>query len=157
MSYLKRLATMQVKTSTLQNVFRILLGLTMIYAGTGHLTFRQIDFRAQVPTWLTTDADMISFVVWSSGILEILMGLVMVYGREVKVQIGLILALFYIAVFPGNINQYVNHIDAFVLTTDRARFLRLLFQPVFVLWALWSSGALKVLCCKSCSTECNKD
>ncbi len=154
MSYLKQLASVQVKTSTLQNVFRILLGLMMIYAGVGHLSFRQIDFRAQVPTWLTTDMAMIDLVVLVSGVIEIIMGVLMVYGGKVKVQIGLILALFYIAVFPGNINQYVNHIDAFILTTDEARFRRLLFQPVLVLWALWSSGALKALCCKSC---CKKD
>ncbi len=154
MNYLKRLAVVQVKTTTVQNVFRIILGLLMIYAGVGHLSFRRIDFHAQVPTWLTTDAQIIDLVVLVSGVIEILMGLAMVYGRKIKVQIGLILAAFYIAVFPGNINQYVNHIDAFILTTDRARFLRLLFQPVFVLWALWSSGALKALCCKH---SCQKD
>ncbi len=145
MDLLKRLATAQVKTSRVQNVFRILLGLMMIYAGVGHLSFRRVDFYAQVPTWLTTDANLIDWVVLISGVIEIIMGLAMVWGRKIKVQMGLILALFFIAVFPGNINQYVNHIDAFVLTTDRARFIRLLFQPVLVLWALWASGALKVL------------
>ncbi len=154
MSYLKQLASVQVKTSTLQNVFRILLGLMMIYAGVGHLSFRRIDFHAQVPTWLTTDAYLIDLIVLVSGVVEIVMGLAMVYGGKIKVQIGLILAAFYIAVFPGNINQYVNHIDAFILTTDEARFNRLLFQPVLVLWALWSSGALNALCCKTC---CKKD
>ncbi len=145
MSLLKKLATAQIETSTLQNVFRILLGVMMIYAGVGHLTFRRLDFYAQVPTWLTTDTALIDLVVVVSGVIEILMGLAMVWGGKIKVQIGLILAAFFIAVFPGNINQYVNHIDAFVLTTDRARFIRLLFQPVLVLWALWASGALKVL------------
>ncbi len=154
MNLIQRLAKEQVKTSTVQNIFRILLGLTMIYAGVGHLTFRRIDFYAQVPTWLTTDQALIDLIVVISGVVEIIMGLAMVWGGKIKVQIGLILALFYIAVFPGNINQYVNHIDAFILTTDRARFLRLLFQPVFILWSLWSSGALKVLCCKS---SCTKD
>lgn len=134
-----------IKTSTLQNIFRIFLGVLMIYAGIGHLTFRQIDFEAQVPTWLTTNEAMIDFVVLASGIVEIIFGLLMVWGRQLKVKTGIALAIFFILVFPGNINQYVNKIDAFVLTTDRARLIRLFFQPVFVLWALWSTGALTYL------------
>ena len=55
-------------------------------------------------------------------------------------EVGIATALFSIAIFPGNINQYVNHIDAFGLETDRARAFRLLFQPLLVLWALWSAG-----------------
>lgn len=31
--------------------------------------------------------------------------------------------------------------DAFGLTSDTARFVRLFFQPVLVAWALWSTGA----------------
>ena len=50
-------------------------------------------------------------------------------------------ALFFIAIFPGNINQYVNGIDAFGLDTDSARLIRLVFQPLLVLWALWSTRA----------------
>jgi uncharacterized membrane protein len=42
-------------------------------------------------------------------------------------------------VFPGNISQYVKHRDAFGLDTDTRRFVRLLFQPVLVAWAVWST------------------
>ncbi|NLR93983.1 DoxX family protein [Flammeovirga agarivorans] len=135
----------QVKTSTVQNIFRVLLGLAMLYAGIGHLTFRRIAFQAQVPTWLTTDEAFVDFVVLASGVVEILFGALMVWGRNVKVQIGITLAIFYILIFPGNINQYINHIDSFGLNTDTKRFVRLLFQPVLVLWALWSSGGLQYL------------
>ena len=31
--------------------------------------------------------------------------------------------------------------DAFGLDTDTKRFVRLFFQPVLVLWALWCTGA----------------
>ena len=34
----------------------------------------------------------------------------------------------------------LNGIDAFGLNTDRARFIRLFFQPVFVVWALLGTG-----------------
>lgn len=48
---------------------------------------------------------------------------------------------FFVAIFPGNIAQYVERTDGFGLDTDRARAVRLAFQPLLVLWALWSTGA----------------
>lgn len=136
---------MQIKTNTAQNIFRILLGLAMLYAGIGHLTFRRIEFQAQVPTWLTTEQGLMDFIVIASGIVEIIFGALMVWGGKLKVKTGIALAIFYLLIFPGNINQYVNRIDAFNLNTDNARLIRLLFQPVLVLWALWSSGGLNYL------------
>ena len=135
----------RVKTNTLQNIFRVVLGLFMLYAGIGHLTFSRLAFHAQVPTWLTTDENMMNVVVILSGIVEIAFGIFMVLGGKFKVKTGIALAIFYILIFPGNINQYVNHIDSFGLNTDTKRLVRLFFQPVLVLWALWSSGALKYL------------
>ena len=56
---------------------------------------------------------------------------------------GWILALFFIAIYPGNIAQYINGTDAFigVLDTDAGRLIRLFFQPLLVVWALWCTGA----------------
>ena len=136
---------MQIKTNTLQNIFRIFLGLAMLYIGIGHLTFRRIEFQAQVPAWLTTEENLMDFVVLASGIVEIIFGVLMIWGGKLKVKIGIALAIFYILIFPGNINQYVNGIDAFNLNTDNKRFLRLLFQPLLVLWALWSTGGIRFL------------
>ena len=59
--------------------------------------------------------------------------------------VGLMAAAFFVLIFAGNINQYVNHLNAFGLDTDTKRFIRLLFQPLLVAWALWSSGATAVL------------
>ena len=136
---------MEIKTTTLQNVFRVLLGIAMLYIGIGHLTFRRIEFQAQVPTWLTSEENLIDFVILASGIVEIIFGALMVWGGKLKVKTGIALAIFYILIFPGNINQYVNGIDAFNLNTDTKRFVRLLFQPLLLLWALWSTGGLRFL------------
>lgn len=136
---------MKIKTTTVQNIFRILLGLAMLYAGIGHLTFRRIEFQAQVPTWITTEQGFMDFIVIASGVVEIVFGVLMVLGGKLKVQTGIALAVFYVLVFPGNINQYLNGIDAFGLNTDTKRLVRLCFQPVLVLWALWVSGGLKYL------------
>lgn len=132
-------------TTITQNIFRILLGAFMLYAGIGHLTFLREAFQAQVPTWITTDEGFMDFIILSSGIVEIIFGILIIIGGKFKIKTGIALAIFYVLVFPGNINQYVNHIDSFGLNTDNKRLIRLFFQPVLILWALWSTGALKYL------------
>ncbi|MBW3129420.1 DoxX family protein [Hymenobacter profundi] len=127
-----------IPTTRLQTVLRILLGAFMLKAGSGHLTFQRAEFQAQVPTWLPLDSDL---VVLLSGLAEISLGLAMILWSSRKVYVGLALATFFVLIFPGNISQYVNHISAFNLDTDRARLIRLFFQPVLIAWALWSTGA----------------
>lgn len=129
------------KTSTAQTVFRIILGLCMTLAGIGHLTFQRQEFLAQVPRWLPDSPAFMDFVVVSSGLVEIALGLSMIFLSRQKVKAGILLALFYVLVFPGNISQYTNGIDAFGLDTDQKRLIRLFFQPVLIVWALWSTGA----------------
>ena len=112
----------------------------MIFAGIGHLTFARETFQAQVPTWLPLDAD---FVVIASGVVEICLGLALASLSKFQVQIGWLTAAFFIVVFPGNVSQYLTHTNAFGLNTDKARLIRLFFQPLLVVWALWSTGAWK--------------
>ena len=122
-------------------IARYVLGAAMIYAGIGHLTFARAEFQAQVPVWLPLDAD---FVVLASGVVEIVLGLTLFTTGKVLQLSGLALALFFVAIFPGNINQYVEGIDAFGLNSDQARLTRLFFQPLLILWALWSTSALSL-------------
>ncbi|CAB4552413.1 unannotated protein [freshwater metagenome] len=126
----------------IKKLTQALLGLALAYAGTTHLSSNRQEFQAQVPTWLPLDAD---FVVIASGIVEITLGLSLLTLWRYRQVIGLVVAIFFILIFPGNINQYINHIDAFGLDTDQARFIRLLFQPLLVAWALWSTGAWQKL------------
>jgi len=130
-----------IKTSKTQNVFRILLALFMIFAGISHLTFNRVEFQAQVPDWLPLSKDL---VVILSGILEMILGLGLAFWAKQRVKFGWALALFFILVFPGNIAQYVDGKDAFgALNSDRARLIRLFFQPVLIVWVLWSAGSWK--------------
>lgn len=131
-----------IKTSKLQNFIRIFLGLFMITAAFGHFTFQRTDFQAQVPNWVPLDKDL---VVILSGIIEIVLGLAMVFLTKYKVKVGITLAIFYVLVFPGNIAQYLNGTSAFGLDTDQARLIRLFFQPVLIFLALWSTGAITYL------------
>lgn len=141
------------KTSFLQNILRILLGAFMTYAGISHLTFNRTAFLAQVPKWLTTDPSFMDFVVLSSGVVEMVLGLVLIFWISQKIYVGMALGIFFILIFPGNISQYYYGIDSFGLNTDNKRLVRLLFQPVLVLWALWSTGALAYLLKKKKGTS----
>lgn len=119
--------------------FRILLGLFMTFAGYSHLTHARQEFTAQVPTWMQFSDGFTDFVVVASGVVEICLGLAMLLLWKKKELVGALLALFYVLIFPGNINQYVNDIDAFGLVTNEARLIRLFFQPVLIFLALWST------------------
>ena len=126
----------------MKNILRILLGMFMIMAAIGHFSFQREEFRAQVPNWLPLSKDL---VVILSGIVEVSLGMSMIFWKSKRPQIGIALALFFLLIFPGNIAQYLNHSDAFGLNTDTKRLIRLFFQPVLIYWALWSSNAIPYL------------
>ncbi len=126
------------KGATAQKIGRIALGAFMVFAGIGHLTFSRAEFHAQVPNFVPLPPDVTVLV---SGVVEIALGVAMLLLRKRRALVGLLLAAFFVAVFPGNIAQWVHHRDAFGLTNDRARFVRLFFQPILIAWALWSTGA----------------
>lgn len=126
------------KTSSAQTAGRIILGLFISLAGIGHLTFQRQEFLAQVPPWLPIEPDL---VVVLSGIVEILLGIFLLFLSKYRTRVGWIVAAFFVAVFPGNIAQLVEHRNAFGLNSDFLRWMRLPFQPLLILLALWSTGA----------------
>lgn len=133
--------------SPLRVALRTLLGAALFFAGVTHLSSAREEFRAQVPAWVPLPED---FVVLASGVVEIALGLALVALlvprlARYRVVLGLVVALFFIAIFPGNIAQWAEQKDGFGLDTDAARFRRLFFQPVLVAWALWSAGAWRPL------------
>ena len=130
----------------IKKFFQLALGIFLTTAGISHLESNRTEFLAQVPTWLPLDGD---FVVVASGLVEITLGVLIITTALILTKyrgvIGLLTAVFFVLIFPGNINQYVNQIDAFGLDTDTKRLIRLFFQPPLVIWALWSSGAISLL------------
>lgn len=128
----------QPKPTIPQNIGRILLGSFLTYTGIGHLTFLRKEFLAQVPPWLPVEADT---VVLLSGVAEISLGLSLLLLSKQRKEVGWATAAFFVAIFPGNIAQLVEHRDAFGLNSDTARWLRLPMQPALISLALWSTGA----------------
>ncbi|MBD3757511.1 MAG: hypothetical protein IE924_05375 [Microbacterium sp.] len=119
---------------------RWLLAAAMIFAGLSHLFWARKEFQAQVPDVVTEvlpiDKDG---VVVASGAVEMMLGAALVVLPKERRRIGGILAAFFVAIFPGNIAQAVGKRKGFGLDDDRARYLRLLFQPVLVAWAIWAT------------------
>src|ERR1700738_1164608 len=121
-----------------RRIARVLLGAFLIFTGISHLSFGRIAFYAQVPNWVPVDADL---VIIASGVLEIALGASLVLLTRWQVLVGWVVAIFFVVIFPGNITQFVTHTNAFGLDSDLARGIRLLFQPLLVIWALWSTRA----------------
>jgi uncharacterized membrane protein len=131
---------MNTQYSPIQNIARMVLGSSMVLAAIAHFTFQRAEFQAQVPNWVPMSKDL---VVLLSGLAELTLGLSMLFWKKRRKEVGIALAVFFILIFPGNIAQYVNQTDAFYLDTDAKRLTRLFFQPVLIVWALWSTGFFK--------------
>lgn len=125
-------------TGPFRTVVRLLIGAALVFAGLSHLFWAREAFQAQVPTWLPLEPD---FVVVASGVVEIVLGVALITLPRYRVFIGWIVAAFFIAIFPGNISQFVTGTDSFGLNDDVSRFVRLLFQPLLVLVTLWATGS----------------
>jgi uncharacterized membrane protein len=138
MSDLRTALTDAGPTSGLRTVARWVLGGLLALAGVAHLTVARDEFRAQVPDWFPVDADVVVLV---SGVVEIGLGAALLGWARGRVTVGFVVAAFFVAIFPGNIAQYVEGTDAFGLDTDAKRLGRLFGQPLLVLWALWATGA----------------
>jgi uncharacterized membrane protein len=122
----------------MRNIVRILLGLFLVLAGTGHLSFSRHAFQAQVPPWIPMNPDL---VVVLSGLVEILLGASLIFLVKQRITLGWVVAAFFVLVFPGNIAQLTEHRNSFGLDSDLKRWLRLPFQFVLIFLALWSTGA----------------
>ena len=130
----------------IKTLLQILLGAFLLSAGVSHIGSNRIAFQAQVPTWLPLDPD---FVVVASGLVEITLGVLLITTalilKKYRPCVGLAAAIFFILIFPGNINQYANQINAFGLDTDTKRLIRLFFQPPLVIWTIWSTNAWQLV------------
>jgi len=131
------MASRSVRTSPVRTAARLLLGGALVFAGVSHLTVARREFQAQVPDWVPLDPDT---TVVASGVAEVALGSALALApKRLRPWVGAAAAAFFVAVFPGNISQWVRRRDGFGLDTDEKRFGRLFFQPVLVAWAWWST------------------
>ena len=117
------------------------LALLLIAAGVSHLSPGRRGYRIVVPDGATRmlrlDKDAI---IVASGVVELGLGAALLVLPRERRRVGAAVAAFFVAVFPGNVHQWRTGRDAPMMRTDRARFIRLLLQPLLVAWALWSTS-----------------
>jgi uncharacterized membrane protein len=116
---------------------RVVLGLFLVTAGVSHFTATEA-FLAQTPAWLPAR----TFIIYASGVVEVALGLALLVVSGRRRELGWVVAAFFVAIFPGNLYQAAAGVDGFGLDSTAARLVRLAFQPVLILWALWSTDAL---------------
>ena len=121
-----------------RTIARWMLGGAMVFAGLSHLFWARREFQAQVPDWTGKVMDKDGVVV-ASGVVEIMLGGALVALPRERSRVGAVLAAFYVAIFPGNIEQYTKGKKGFGMTDDRTRLIRLFFQPALIAVALWST------------------
>jgi uncharacterized membrane protein len=126
------------KSSRLRTAVRVAVGLGLAGAGVAHITVARQPFQAQVPETLV---EILPFsaddIVFGSGVLEIALGTALVGLPKERRRLGAVTAAYFVAIFPGNIAQLAKRQDAFGLDSDLKRFIRLFFQPLMVLAALF--------------------
>lgn len=133
---------MDARPDAVRTIARWALGGVLLVAGVGHLTVQREEFQAQVPSWFPADADAVVVV---SGVVELLLGAALIVSGRRSPPVGVLVAGFFVVIFPGNVAQFLEGNDAFGLDSGAARFARLWFQPLLVLWALWSTGGWRWL------------
>lgn len=122
----------------LRDAARLLLAAFLGFAGLSHLFWARETFQAQVPGWLPLETDL---VVVASGVVEVGLAVALLVPTRRRPLVGWVVAAFFVAVFPGNVSQYLEGANAFGLDSDGARLTRLFFQPLLIVWALWCTGA----------------
>lgn len=123
-------------TTLPRSITRAVLGGALVFTGVAHLTFARRGFQVAVPDWVPGDPDT---TVVASGVVEIALGAAMLVARRRRRGVGRLVALFLVAVFPGNVSQWTHHRSAPGLDTEMKRFGRLFLQPVLIMLALWST------------------
>ena len=118
------------------------MGAALVGTGVGHLTTLRREFRAQVPSWFPADPDLVVVV---SGVAEVGLGaaLLVTWQQPARAVVGAATAAFFVAIFPGNVAQFLEHKDGFGLDSDAKRLARLPFQAVLVAGALYGTDALR--------------
>ena len=129
--------------SGLRTTARVALGLGLAGFGVAHLTVARKPFRAQVPKKMAKNGPASADdIVLGSGLVEIGLGTALTALPKERRRVSTATAAYFVAIFPGNIAQALRHQDAFGLDSDRKRIVRLFFQPLLVLWALFAGEVL---------------
>ena len=122
----------KIKYRIMKKIFYIgskfLLGFLLVIGGIAHFNNTEFYIKA-MPSFLPFG----EFIVYASGVIEILLGLLLVISKTSRNAAFAIIVLF-IAIFPANVNMYLNHSD-FPEMSETALLIRLPIQLLLIGWA----------------------
>jgi uncharacterized membrane protein len=113
---------------------RLGMAIAMTFAGAAHL-FVATPFIQHLPTWVPLRAE----IVLGSGLIEIALGIALLLPPPTRRRAGVVLALYLLAVFPGNVYVAVFNVEVDGQPGGLYPWIRLPLQMLFIAWALWST------------------
>ena len=124
----------------IRHISRWALALGLAAMGILHFTHTR-GFRGLIPEWAkkATGLDENGIII-ASGSAELALATGLLTLPRERSRMGWAAAAFFVAVFPGNIQQWRRGWSAPGLDSDTKRFVRLFLQPVLIAWALWSTS-----------------
>lgn len=114
--------------------WRLALAAAMMVAGVAHLV-DPTPFVQHLPGWVPER----ELLVTLSGVAEIGLGLALLTPPPYRRFAGLLLAAYLVAVFPANVYVAVAGVEVDGQPGGIYPWLRLLFQPLFIWLAVWST------------------
>jgi uncharacterized membrane protein len=110
------------------------MAIAMVFAGASHL-FLATPFIQHLPTWVPLRPE----IVLVSGLVEIALGIALLLPPPTRRRVGVALALYLLAVFPGNVYVAVFGVEVDGQPGGAYPWVRLPLQLLFITWALWST------------------
>jgi uncharacterized membrane protein len=111
---------------------RLGMAIALAFAGASHL-FLAIPFIQHLPTWVPLRAE----IVLVSGLIELALGIALLLPPPTRRRVGVVLALYLVAVFPGNVYVAVLDVEVDGQPGGAYPWVRLPLQLLFIAWALW--------------------
>jgi uncharacterized membrane protein len=110
------------------------MAIALAFAGASHL-FLATPFIQHLPPSVPLRAE----IVLVSGLVEIAFGMALLLPPPTRRRVGAALALYYLAVFPGNVYVAVFEVEVDGQPGGIYPWVRLPLQLLFIAWALWST------------------
>ncbi len=110
------------------------LAIFMVFFGLSHF-YKQDELILMLPEMIPNKKTIIYF----TGIIEIALAIGLLFPSTIRWS-GILLAIYFVAVFPANFIKAMNEIDITgTLSSPIMSWIRLAFQPLFIVWALYCS------------------
>jgi len=113
---------------------RLGMAIAMAFAGASHLVLAT-PFIQHLPPWVPLRVE----IVLISGLVEIALGLALLLRPPTRRRVGVALALYLVAVLPGNVYVAVFDVEVDGQPGGAYPWVRLPLQLLFIAWALWST------------------